>query len=221
MTRGDLPVVQGEDIRGASKRTAHKRLAMKKNVRKYGLLSGLALAVMLALTVPFEHHTSARWGMVGGYTIMVLSFLIVFVGVKQYRDTECGGSITFGRALAAGVLMMLISCACYVAMWEVLMATVEKNFAHEYAGTMLERAQKSGIQGAALEAKIAEIHKFEVMYSNPLYRVPMTLLEPLPVGIVMALVTAGILRRKTEDGMAGAAVPGASANKLTSADTRV
>ena len=177
---------------------------MKKAVWKYGLLSGLLLAVLLALTVPFEHHTSARFGMAIGYTIMVLSFLIVFVGVKHYRDVECQGSISFGRALGTGVLMMLISCACYVAMWEVLVATVEKNFAHDYAASMVKRAQNSGLQGAALNAKIAEYRKFEETYSNPLYRMAMTLLEPLPVGIVMALVTAGILRRKPELEITGA-----------------
>lgn len=171
---------------------------MKKDVLKYGLLSGLALGILLAVTVPFENHTNWRWGMLVGYTIMVLSFLIVFVGVKHYRDTERGGFITFGRALAAGMLMMLITCLCYVATWEVMMATVERNFTQEYAAVMVKRAQDSGLQGAALQAKIAEVHKFELMYSNPLYRAPMTLLEPLPVGIVMALVTAGILRRKPE-----------------------
>ena len=185
---------------------------MKKDVLKYGLLSGLALAILLALTVPFEHHTSQRWGLAIGYTIMVLSFLIVFVGVKHYRDTDCSGSITFGRALTAGVLMMLISCACYVAMWEALMATVEKNFAHQYAAVLVDRARTSGLQGAALEAKITEARKFEAMYSNPLYRMAMTLLEPLPVGIVMALVTAGILRRKPEEGVPSAASHQALAN---------
>jgi hypothetical protein len=179
---------------------------MQRNVWKYGLLSGVALGSMLALTVPFEHHTNARWGMVVGYTIMVLSFLIVFVGVKHYRDTERGGSITFGRAFAAGILMTLISSACYVVTWEALMATVEKNFAQEYSAALLKRAQASGLQGAALEAKIAEARKFEAMYSNPLYRAAMTLLEPLPVGIVMALVTAGILRRKPGEGVSGATV---------------
>ena len=169
---------------------------MKKDVLKYGLLSGFTVAILMALTVPFEHHIKASYGMAVGYTIMVLSFLIVFVGVKHYRDTECGGAISFGRAFAAGALMMLIACACYVAMWEVMTATVEKNFAHDYTAGMVKRAQDSGLEGAALEAKIAEAHKFEVMYSNPLYRMSMTLLEPLPVGIVMALVTAGILRRK-------------------------
>jgi hypothetical protein len=66
---------------------------------------------------------------------------------------------------------------------------------------MVQRAQKSGLQGPALEAKVAEAHNFEVMYANPLYRMPMTLLEPLPVGLVMALVTAGVLRRKPESGL--------------------
>jgi hypothetical protein len=185
---------------------------MKRNVLKYGLLSGLVLAGTMAVTVPFEHHIKASYGMLVGYTTMVLSFLIVFVGVKHYRDTECGGSITFGRAFAAGALMMLISCVCYVAMWEALSATVEKNFAHDYAVSMEKRAQNSGLQGAALEAKIAEAHKFEVMYSNPLYRMSMTLLEPLPVGIVMALVTAGILRRRPEEGIARTASPEALPN---------
>jgi hypothetical protein len=185
---------------------------MKKNVWKYGLLSGLALAILMALTVPFEHRINASYGMAVGYTIMVLSFLIVFVGVKHYRDTERHGSITFGRAFAAGLLMMLISCACYVAMWEVLTATVEKNFAHDYSAGMVKRAQRSGLQGAALDAKIAEARNFEIMYSNPLYRMAMTLLEPLPVGIVMALVSAGILRRKPEDAMPGAASSNALAN---------
>lgn len=185
---------------------------MKKNVWKYGLLSGLVLAISMAVTVPYEHRIGARWAMAVGYTIMVLSFLIVFVGVKQYRDSERGGFITFGRALAAGSLMMLISCACYVAMWEVMVATVEKNFAHDYTVSMVKQAQNSGLQGAALEARIAEAHQFEVTYSNPLYRMSMTLLEPLPVGIVMALVTAGILRRKPEGGMAGVASPQALEN---------
>jgi hypothetical protein len=82
-----------------------------------------------------------------------------------------------------------------------------QNRESDYTTSMVKRAQSSGLQGAALEAKIAEAHKFEAMYSSPLYRMAMTLLEPLPVGIVMALVTAGILRRKPEDVIPSAASP--------------
>ena len=185
---------------------------MKKEVWKYGLGSGFALAITMGVTVPLEHRIHASWAMAVGYTLMVLSFLIVFVGVKHYRDTDCGGSITFGRALAAGALMMLISCACYVAMWEVLYATVEKNFAHDYTAALIKRAQGSGLEGAALQARIAEARKFESTYANPLYRMSMTLLEPLPVGLVMALVSAGILRRKPEVGTQTVGSPQALAN---------
>ena len=180
---------------------------MKRDVWKYGLLSGLALALMEAATVPFEHrhHTSSIAAMAAGYTTMVLSLLIVFVGVKHYRDTECDGSISFRRAFAVGALMMLLTCACYALSWEVLVATTEKNFAHAYAAGMVQQAENSGLRGAALEAKVAQARRFEVMYANPIYRMSTTLLEPLPVGIVMALVTAGILRRKPEDGVRGAA----------------
>lgn len=174
---------------------------MNKSVWKYGGLSGLVLAASMGLTVPFEHHIKASYGMLVGYTLMLLSFLIVFVGVKHYRDHECGGVIGFGRAFGAGMLMVLVSSLCYVLMWEALTATVEKHFAHDYAAGMIARAQKSGLQGAALDAKIAEANHFEQMYANPLYRMSMTLMEPLPVGLVMALVTAGILRRKPEGAM--------------------
>jgi hypothetical protein len=212
MTRSGGWMVQVEDGSVAPKHAAHRRVVMKRNVWKYGLLSGLVLAGTMAVTVPFEHHIKASYGMLVGYTTMVLSFLIVFVGVKHYRDTECGGSITFGRAFAAGALMMLISCVCYVAMWEALSATVERNFAHDYAAGMVKRAQDSGLQGAALEQKIAEAHRFEAMYANPLYRMSMTLLEPLPVGLVMALVTAGILRRRPDEGVRSAESSAALAN---------
>lgn len=185
---------------------------MTKSVWKYGLLSGVPMAILMGVTVPLEHRISASWSMAVGYTIMVLSFLIVFVGVKHYRDVECGGIITFGRAFAAGGLMMLIACVCYVGMWEALTATVEKNFAHDYAAAMVKRAQEAGLQGAALESKVAEARKFEVMYAKPLYRMSMTLLEPLPVGLVMALVAAGMLRRRPEARMAGAARSEALAN---------
>ncbi len=171
---------------------------MKKQVWKFGLLSGIVVAVLMGVTVPFEHNIKATYGMAIGYTTMVLSFLIVFVGVKQYRDLELGGFIGFGRAFAAGALMMLIACLCYVAMWEALSATVEKNFAHDYAAGMVKRAEASGLQGQALEAKITEARQFETAYAHPLYRMSMTLLEPLPVGLIMALVSAGILRRRRE-----------------------
>lgn len=172
---------------------------MKNHILKYGLLSGLALGVALLCLVPFMNCSTGSagiWSMLLTYTIMILCFLIVFVGVKHYRDHDLGGFIGFGRALGVGLLMGLVTCLCYTAVWEVLLLTVEKNFAHNYAAAMIQGAEKAGKTGAALDKVVADAHAFEASYANPLYSAATTMLEPLPVLIVMPLVTAGILRRK-------------------------
>jgi hypothetical protein len=49
---------------------------------------------------------------------------------------------------------------------------------------------------AEIAAQAKEMAEFNEMYRNPLVNIAITLLEPLPVGIVFALVTAGVLGRR-------------------------
>jgi hypothetical protein len=134
---------------------------------------------------------------------MVLSFLLIFFGVRSYRDNAAGGRVTFGRAFVVGSLIALISSVCYVATWEVIYFKMSPDFSAKYAAHMVEKARASGAGQAAINAKVAEMQKFQAMYANPLINVAMTFMEPLPVGLVIALVSAGILRR-TRDGDASA-----------------
>jgi hypothetical protein len=43
------------------------------------------------------------------------------------------------------------------------------------------------------------MEKFAELYSNPAVNIAITFLEPLPVALVMALVSAGVLSRRRED----------------------
>ena len=52
--------------------------------------------------------------MVIGYTTMVLSFMLVFFGIRSYRENVGEGTIAFGRAFAVGILITLISSVLYV-----------------------------------------------------------------------------------------------------------
>lgn len=169
---------------------------MTKIVVTFGLIAGAIMAALMALTLPFQEQISFDKSLIIGYTTMVLAFLMTYFGVRSYRDNVAGGTLTFGRAFAVGVMISLIATACYVAAWEVISHTWMPDFADKYAARVIEEAKKSG----ASEAKIAEQQKamddFKVMYKNPLYNVAMTALEPLPVALVFTLVTAGVLRRK-------------------------
>lgn len=180
---------------------------MKKTVLTFGLISGGILSAMMLLTMPYMHSIGYDQALVIGYTTMVLAFLLVYFGVRSYRDNVAGGTIRFGRALAVGSMIALIASLCYVATWELLFFEISPDYATEFRRTAIERAQASGGTPAEVRAKVAEAEHFSDLYQNPAINAAMTFVEPLPVGLVMALVSAGVLsrrRRGSESGLAAA-----------------
>jgi Na+/melibiose symporter-like transporter len=168
---------------------------MKKIVLTFGLISGGIAAGMMLLTLPFLEKIGSQKGYVIGYTTIVLSALLVFFGIRSYRDNVSGGRITFGKALAIGILITLISNVCYVATWEVIYFKFMPDFADKYSAQMIERAQASGASPAEMEKKTREAHEFKEMYNKPLNNIALTFLEPFPVFLVVTLISAAILRR--------------------------
>jgi hypothetical protein len=169
---------------------------MQKIVLTYGLIAGAILAVMMWLTLPFMDRIGFDKGMVVGYTTMVLAFLMVYFGVRSYRDQIAGGRIGFGRAFAAGMAIVAVASVCYVVSWQLLYHLVIPDFADRYAAYAIEKARQAGASAAQLEATAREMAEFKEMYKNPLVNIGFTLLEPLPVGLLAALVSAGLLRRR-------------------------
>jgi hypothetical protein len=171
---------------------------MKKTILTFGLISGAISAVLMIATVPFAHKMGFNQALVMGYTTMVLSFMLVFFGIRSYRDNIGDGQITFVKAFAVGICITLISCLCYVGTWEVLYFNFMPDFLTEYNAHVIEKLQASGASPAAVQAKIDELKQFTTMYQNPLINAAMTFIEPFPVGLVITLISAAILRRKRQ-----------------------
>ena len=170
---------------------------MKNTVIKYGLISGALISLMMMLTIPFHDRIGFETsGLVVGYTTMVLAFLLIYFGVRSYRDTVGGGTVRFGRALAIGVLIAAISSACYVATWEVMYFKFMPDFMDKYSEHEMKKARASGASEAQIASRKAEMEKFAVMYKNPLYNAAFTFMEPLPVGLIVSLISAGVLSRR-------------------------
>ena len=153
---------------------------MRKIVLTFGLIAGAILSGMMLLSMRFRDQIGFERAEVIGYTTMVLAFLMVFFGVKSYRDNVAGGRVTFGQAFKVGLLITLIASICYVATWQVVYYNVAPDFVDKYAAYAVEKARESG----ATEAEIAETSRkmgeFSEMYENPLANIAITLLEPLP-----------------------------------------
>ncbi len=172
---------------------------MKKIVWTFGLIAGGIMAVMMAITMPF-HEQIGDAGEIVGYTTMILAFLMVYFGIRSYRDTVASGVIGFGRAFKVGILITVIASTCYVATWEIIYNTMMPDFVEKYSARVVEKARASGASAAVVEQKKAEMAKFAEQYKNPLVNVAYTYLEVFPVGLVVVLVAAGVLSRKKSGG---------------------
>jgi len=169
---------------------------MRKIVLTFGLIAGGILSAMMLITLPFAEQIGFDKGAIIGYTTMVLAFLMVFVGVKSYRDNVAGGSVTFGRGFKVGLLITAIASVCYVATWQLVFHKLAPDFIDKYAAHIVEKERQSGATEEEIALRESEMAEFKDMYRNPLINIAFTLLEPLPVGLLFTVVSAAVLSRK-------------------------
>jgi len=168
-------------------------IQMKKTVLTYGLISGLIGAGLMLAHVPFMDGGTGS--LILGYAGIVLSALLIFFGVRSYRENVGQGKLSFGRGFAVGILIALISSTCYVAAWEVVYFSSPEVADHIFAAP-IEDMKAAGAPQAEIDAAAQELESFKQLYANPLVNVAFTFVEPLPVGILMTLISALILKRK-------------------------
>ena len=169
---------------------------MRKIVLTFGLIAGAILSVMMLVTIPFHDQIGFDKGAIIGYSTMVLAFMMVFFGVKSYRDNVASGSVTFGRVFLVGILITLVASVCYVATWQVIYYKITPDFMDKYSAYAMEQAKASGATEVQIATQKKEMAEFMEMYKNPFVNIAFTFIEPLPVGIVFTLVSAGVLSRK-------------------------
>jgi hypothetical protein len=157
-----------------------------------GIAGAIAISVItatIAMDLP-SHATS----MFVGYLVMLTALSLIFVGVRRYRDVECGGVIHFGRAFGLGLGMALVAALVYTIGWEVYVAVSDHDYMAEYSASVLDGMRAEGATPAAMAAKAAEMRDFTESFRNPLFRMPLIFVEIFPVGLLVALVTAALLR---------------------------
>jgi hypothetical protein len=189
---------------------------MKRVVLVFGLLAGAVLSVMMVVNIAFIDRIGFDTAEIIGYTTMVLAFLMVFFGIRSYRDNIYGGTISFGKAFAIGLLITLVASACYVTTWEVIYYWFAPDFVEKYGAYMLRQAREAGATEQELAAKAAEMARFREMYKNPLINAAITFVEVFPIGAVVTLISAAILRRDRNVSRAPGQQPGRASSVTSS-----
>ena len=168
---------------------------MLRTILLFGLIGGLIVnanfVVVLAMGNDSTHGGAS---LLYGYLVMILALSVIFVGVKRLRDRVYGGVIKFGPALLVGLGISIVASVLYAIGWEVTLAATHYSFADSYAAGVIRGAQARGASAADLAKITAQMQDFKVQYANPLYRFPMTFIEVFPVGVLISLIAAGLLR---------------------------
>jgi hypothetical protein len=177
---------------------------LKKTVLTFGLISGVMISVLMDSSLLLANKIGSGHSMLLGYTIMVASFLLIYFGVRSYRDNTLAGQISFGRGFACGILITLITTVFYVGTWEIIYFNFIPHFMDSYWAALIHNVQARGLDPVTTAAKIAEIQHSQQLYQNPFVNMAYTFIEPLPVGLIITLISAAVLRRKPPAESSGA-----------------
>jgi hypothetical protein len=171
---------------------------MKKSIVVFGVVSGVILIAFIVsisfLSKLFHGHVANA---LVGYSSMVIAFSFIFVGTKNFRDKYNQGMVSFGKAVLVGLGISLIGSTFYVGAWLIEYYYFMPDFMDKYAAALIQKAQHSGLSPAALQKQLDSINNMSRMYKNPIMVILMTYLEVLPVGIVISLITALIVKRRS------------------------
>lgn len=165
---------------------------MKYALTYGGMAGAIAISVIFfTLISGLPNHNHSLWF---GYLVMLTALTLIFVGVKRFRDVECGGVIRFGRAFAVGLGMAVVAGVVYVILFEIFVAATGYDFMADYSHSIIEEMRSEGATPAEIASTEREMQGFEDIFANPFKRLPMVFLEIFPVGLLVALVSAALLR---------------------------
>ncbi len=168
---------------------------MTRIVLIFGLISGAIAAALMWIMLWMMKTGETGHSLLLGYATMIISLSVVFFGIKSYRDNN-GGRITFFKGLQVGILISLISAVCYGVSWEAYYRTSGGNFMAEYSAQYVAEMKEKGASDAEIAKTQKEMADFGDLYKNFFVRFGMTLMEIVPVGLVVALISAALLRKR-------------------------
>jgi hypothetical protein len=166
---------------------------MTRTILTYGLTSGLVV-ILASIGVILLGGHGHQSNLFLGYLIMLVALSSILIGVKQYRDQRLGGVIRFWSAFGLGLGIAVVASLVYVAVWELYLAATHYTFMDQYIAQTLAAKRAAGLTGAAYQHLAAEMESTRQMYANPIYRFGETFVEIFPVGLLIALVSAALLR---------------------------
>ena len=165
---------------------------MKKIILTFGLIIGVILTAHAVIMMNMIYtNPDFQGNEILGYTKLVLMFSLIYFGIRNYRNNHLNGKISFLKALKTGALICFIASTVYV----VLGLLYYKIFIPDFVDVFTEHVIRNS-PPEEVEATTAQMANFKEMYKNPLFAIFISYMEVLPIGMIVALVSALIVKKK-------------------------
>ncbi len=174
---------------------------MRKIVIVYGLIAGAIIVCLMLTLVSFvdSGRVSFDNGEYFGYGSMIVALSMVFFGIRSYRDNQNSGSIGYWKGVQVGLLITLVASLMYAGGWEAYLQAnpgLRDGFIQKYTDHQVGKLKEQGAPQEEIDGLTNQMKTMGELYKNPAVRFGMTLMEILPVGILVTLISAGLLRRR-------------------------
>lgn len=170
---------------------------MNKLIIKHGLYASLLLiGINLIVWVISDGEPNYSTGELIGYGSMIACMLFVFLGVREYRNVELNGEISFGKALGAGVLIALFPSLAFGMYDLIYILYLNPDFNDLYFEHYLNEMKASMTKEEFAVAK-SEVESQKEFWSNPFMQFTVMFLTVFVIGFIMALLSSMILKTKT------------------------
>jgi hypothetical protein len=181
---------------------------MKRNILVFGSISGIIVGTLMALSLFWANQGhDIKEGMLLGYASMVIALSLIYVGVRNFRDKYNEGTISFAKAMKLALGITLIASTIYVVVWMVEFYVFIPDFMDKYTASHIQQVKSSGLSPAALQKQVADMEGMRDAYDhNPLVVILYSYLEIVPVGLIISLITALLLKRKQRPSLTGPVV---------------
>ena len=165
---------------------------MKKITLIFGSVIGLVLTANSIIHMNMMYSNPNYKGNDAiGYATMVIVFSVIYFGVRNYRNKHLNGKIGFSKAFKTGALICFIASAYYVVFGLLYYYLFVPDFMDVYADFIIRNSAPGEI-----EAKTAQMESFKEMSKNPLFLVLFSYFEVLPIGMIVALISAFMAKKK-------------------------
>ena len=175
---------------------------MKKVVLTFGLIGGLIIAILVWVITGIGCDgdlLNLDYAMFVGYASMLIALTMVFFGIKSYRDNYAGGRITFWKGVQIGLLIALIGGVMYWA-GAVSYAAAHPGFVDRFTAKFTDhtvgKLRASGATQAEIDQTLEDMRSMQGMLENPVMFFLICLMEFMPVGIIVTLISAALLRKR-------------------------